>query len=513
MSIDAALLIARSGLLHTQRALANAADNVANAETEGYTRKRLPGTSVNADGQGMGVLSLGPIRDVDTALVHEINRRQSDVAAAEVRDAVLARINEAHGDPAKGEGLGDLVGKLRTAFIELRYDPSQVVKQQAVVLNASQKLVERFNDLSRILGEARQSAHDGIVAEVRQVNATLREIASLTHEVMARTGTGISTADVEDKRDMALSRLSGSLGIRAIRQANGDLVLLGAGNLSIPLRDTGDTFSVADAALAPSTFYGTGGSIPGIMLNGLDVTPQITGGRIGEYIQLRDQTLPRYQAELDIGAVEIADRLQQEGLRLFSDAAGAVPNPDIAYAAIGSTQIGFANRIQINAAVRADVRLLRDGTHEISATPPAATPWFTPNPTTGPAGFTLLVDRILENSFADKNSKGISWGGFATTGLGPDGKLSSPFGSPRTIEDYTALVTALQTSDSGNAAKTLESSKQLAEGLEARFARQSSVDVDSEMASLIQLQNAYAANARVMSTAQTMWETLFGSVR
>ena len=41
MSIDAALLIARSGLLHTQRALSNAADNVANAETEGYTRKRI----------------------------------------------------------------------------------------------------------------------------------------------------------------------------------------------------------------------------------------------------------------------------------------------------------------------------------------------------------------------------------------------------------------------------------------------------------------------------------------
>jgi flagellar hook-associated protein 1 FlgK len=59
----------------------------------------------------------------------------------------------------------------------------------------------------------------------------------------------------------------------------------------------------------------------------------------------------------------------------------------------------------------------------------------------------------------------------------------------------------------------LESSQQLADGLEARFTRESRVDVDSEMASLIQLQNAYAANARVMSTAQTMWETLFGSVR
>ncbi|MFN7903354.1 MAG: flagellar basal body rod C-terminal domain-containing protein, partial [bacterium] len=89
----------------------------------------------------------------------------------------------------------------------------------------------------------------------------------------------------------------------------------------------------------------------------------------------------------------------------------------------------------------------------------------------------------------------------------------SPFGSPRTIEDYSALVTASQTADSAAAASALETAKQFSEGLEARFTRESRVDVESEMASLIQLQNAYAANARVMTTAQSMWTTLFESVR
>jgi flagellar hook-associated protein 1 FlgK len=91
--------------------------------------------------------------------------------------------------------------------------------------------------------------------------------------------------------------------------------------------------------------------------------------------------------------------------------------------------------------------------------------------------------------------------------------LSSPFGSPRTIEDYTSLVTASQTGDSAAAGRTLETAKQFSQDLEARFARESRVDVDSEMASLITLQNAYAANARVLSTAQSMWDALFGSVR
>ncbi|MFO0187401.1 MAG: FlgK family flagellar hook-associated protein, partial [Alphaproteobacteria bacterium] len=188
MSLDAALLIARSGLLHTQRALSNAADNVANAETDGYTRKRIVSEAVTAGEQGMGVRSLGPTRDVDNALLNELNKRRSAKAAAELREGVLEIIDQAHGDPANAEGLGDLVSKLRTGFIELRTDPAQVVKQQAVVLNAAQRVVERFNDLSETIGHARQELHDELVSKVAEVNATLREIGVLKRGVMERTG-------------------------------------------------------------------------------------------------------------------------------------------------------------------------------------------------------------------------------------------------------------------------------------------------------------------------------------
>jgi flagellar hook-associated protein 1 FlgK len=508
MSIEAALLIARSGLLHTQRALSNAADNVANAETEGYTRKRILGEAVSNAGQSSGVRSLGPIREVDTALVNEMNRRKSELSAAEVRDAVLARIDEAHGDPAKNEGLGDLVGKLRTSFIELRADPSQVVKQQAIVLNAAQNLVNRFNDLSRVVAEARQSAQDGIVSEISLINSTLREIASLTRGVVERTGAGMPTADIEDQRDQALARLSEIIAFKVVRQENGGLLILGAGGLALPLSETGDAFSVARAFVTPQSFYGGAGNVPPINMVGADATTGLVGGRLGEYIRLRDQTLPRYQAELDIAAAEIASRFEQEGLRLFSDPAGAAPSfsgpdPDLAYA--GGAQIGFASRIKVNSAVRADVRLLRDGTHDTAG--------FTRNPVGGPAGFTTLIDRILNHSFGVTNSQNVNWGGFRTSGLGPDGALSSPFGTPQTIEDYAVILTASHTGDSTAAGRAVDTATQLSDGLEARFTRQSRVDVDSEMASLIQLQNAYAANARVMSTAQTMWDTLFGSVR
>ena len=507
MSIDAALSIARSGLLHTQRALSNAADNVANAEAEGYTRKRIVGEAVSSGGQGMGVRSLGPMREVDTALVNEMNKRKSELSAAELRQTVLSLIDEAHGDPAKSEGLGDLVGKLRSSFVELRADPAQVVKQQAVVLKAGQNLVDRFNDLARVVGEARQSAHDGVATELKLINSTLREIASLTRSVVERTGAGIPTGDIEDQRDVALARLSEIIAFKVVRQENGGLILLGTGGVTFPLSETGDAFSVAPAIIAPQVYYGGSGTIPPIMMAGTDVTPGMLGGRLGEYLRLRDQTLPRYQAELDIAAAELADRFEEVGLRLFTDPNAPTPfsgpDPNLPY--VGGPQIGFANRIKLSSVVSADVKLLRDGTH--------ATPGFTPNPPGGPAGFTTLIDRVLNHSFGATDPLNVAWGAFRTTGLGPDGSLSSPFGTPQTIEDYGIIVTAAHTGDSAAASRAVAIATQLSDGLEARFTRQSRVNVDSEMASLVQLQNAYAANARVMSTAQTMWDTLFGSVR
>jgi flagellar hook-associated protein 1 FlgK len=507
MSIDAALLIARSGLQYTQRALSNAANNVANAETEGYTRKKITSLAVSVEAHPMGVRSLGPSRDVDNAVLAEINARRSALAGAETRSSILSAVDVAHGQVENANGLGDLTAKLKDSFIELRLDPTQVVKQQAIVLVAAEDLANRFNDISKVIGQQRQLTEDGVFTEIGKINAGLRQIATLTENIIKQTGANQPKADLEDQRDIALKDLSQCIAFKTIRQENGGLILLGAGGITLPLVSDGDAFVTQRSTISPESYYGAGGSIPGITLLGVDVTQQMVGGRLGEYIQLRDQVLPRYQAELDIAASEIADRFRAEGLRLFVDTAGNVPDPNQPYA--GSPQIGFATAMSVNPIVRADSRLLRDGTETLTG-PPVT---FTPNPINGPGAFTTLIDNILDHTFGETEAPGVSWGGFATSGLGPDGTLSSPFGAPRTIGEYTAWLTATQTADNAAATRALDMAKDFSDGIEARFAKQSSVDVDSEMASLVQLQNAYAANARVLSTAQSMWETLFGSVR
>jgi len=82
MSLDAAFNIARSGLAATQRALAQASQNIANAGTEGYTRKSLANSSADYSGQPLGVRSAEARRDVDVALLAERDGRGAAAAAA-----------------------------------------------------------------------------------------------------------------------------------------------------------------------------------------------------------------------------------------------------------------------------------------------------------------------------------------------------------------------------------------------------------------------------------------------
>jgi flagellar hook-associated protein 1 FlgK len=94
-----------------------------------------------------------------------------------------------------------------------------------------------------------------------------------------------------------------------------------------------------------------------------------------------------------------------------------------------------------------------------------------------------------------------------TTGIG---SASAPFNS--TLTNYMSQVVSQQ-SQASNAATNLQQGQDtVVSALQQRFNDQSGVNIDTEMSNLIALQNAYGANARVMSTVQQMMSTLLQSV-
>jgi flagellar hook-associated protein 1 FlgK len=121
-----------------------------------------------------------------------------------------------------------------------------------------------------------------------------------------------------------------------------------------------------------------------------------------------------------------------------------------------------------------------------------------------------MLDRIIDHSLGETVRDGTNWAAIPSSGLGPDGSLSSPFIPARSVEAYAATLTGAQTADRAAATAAKTRAEGLKAGLDARFQNESGVDPDAEVANLIKLQNAYAANARVMTTAQQMWDALQG---
>lgn len=506
MSLDLAFGIARSGLQATQRALANVSQNITNADTPGYTRKIAAARSLSVEGMPLGVRLSEARRQVDNALLAERDARGGEAAAAAVRERLLAGIEAVHGVPGSGESLGDTLTALRTDLLALRASPADTGLQRNVA-QAGREIAARFGDVAGAIGDARQQAQDGVMTEVQRINAGLREIADLTNLIKGDLVRGLPIGDLEDRRDVALSRLSESLPVRALHQPDGGLVLVTRGGLGLPLDTSGDALGAPMASIGPESFYGAGGSIPAITLGGVDVTRQLSGGRLGEYLNLRDSTLPRFQAEIDVAASQLAHRLDAQGLRLFTGSSGQVPDITLPYSDPASGQVGFANQIRLSAAVALNPALVRDGTHVVAdiAGGPTA---FNPNPAGGPAGFATLLDRLIDHSMGETVRDGTFWAAIASSGLGPDGSLTSPFIPPRSIDAYAAMLTGSQTADRAAATELRDRAEALKRGLDARFQDESGVDPDAEMTALIQLQNAYAANARVMNTTQQMWDSL-----
>jgi flagellar hook-associated protein 1 FlgK len=509
MSLDGALSVATGGLRLLDRQMARAADDIANAGTAGHTRKSLAGQALTISGAGNGVRGLPVRRDVDLAVQAAQQRAGGDVAAATLRERLLGGVEAAHGSPEDGDSLGGLLTGLQDAFIDLREQPADAVRRSAVI-DAAGQLAARLNGISDAIGTARQGAQDELRAEVAAVNGGLSDVATLNREIGREHAAGRGTAALEDQRDLAIGRLAQSLDLSVIRAASGEVTLVARGGVVLPLVPGGAPFSLADATVGSAAYHGGAGTLPGVMMGGRDVTRQLAGGRMGAAAALRDATLPRMQAEADLAASQLSHRLDQQGLRLFSDAAGTVPDPTQPYA--GSAMVGFAGAIRVDAAVAADPALLRDGTHAV-ATAPGGPTGFTPNPAGGPAGFATLLDRVLDFSFGDQQAAGVAQPDFATGGLGPDGTLASPLSGLRTLADYGAALVAEQTGARAAATEAAARAGSLESLLAGRFAERSGVDVDAEVAAMVQLQTAYGVNARVISTIQAMWDALFSAVR
>jgi flagellar hook-associated protein 1 len=490
VNIDGALSIATGGLANINRQMAVVSQNVANVSTPGYAVEVSSQQSATANGEGLGVRSGPAIRTIDTALQAEVFSQNATVAGLETRQNALQAIDAVQGTPGQGGDIASLLDNLQNQFSTLLNSPDNQA-QQSQVVSAASNVAQGINALSTTYTSQRQTAQNSIVAGIATLNATLSTIGNLSNKIVTLKAGGQSIADLENQRDSAVASLSQLLDVKALEQPSGDLLIITQSGLTLPVHGA-SPFSVSGANMQP------GSGAPAIMLQGADVTARIQGGQIGANVTLRDTTMPTDQAEFDEVAQNIAGRFDAQGLTLFTDPNGAVPAGGGVPVQTG--YVGFAATIQVNSAVQGNPALVRDGTPTIANPTPA-------NPN-NLAGFTGIINQVLNNTLGASPALVSN-----VANLGPGGNLNAPYVAPATLLQLASTMVASQAQDSATTTSQLATEQAVQTTLSTKLSAQSGVNMDTEMSTMIQLQNAYGANAKVIAAVQAMWAQLLSTVQ
>jgi flagellar hook-associated protein 1 len=456
---------AASGLAASQAAIALVSNNVANAGVAGYTAKTLDQSAFEVGDQSHGVRTGQVSRSVDAALLASVQSSASSVGGLTIRSQVLQAVNATQGTPGDGTSLADAVSALQSSFTTLQSQPSAQAQQSAVV-QAAGTLASTINNVANTISLERNSVQAQIVTTVDTLNAALATVQSTTHDLMGAIASNGNTADLADQRDAALQSLSSTLNLHYSEQANGDISILGQNGLSIPLDSRFSTQSVVLSAA--SSYAAASASIPPILLQSsspanppVDVTGQLSGGQLGQLIQLRDTTLPAYTASLDTFSANLATQFSQQGLQLFTGPGGVT---------ISASSPGLSSQIEVNPGVAAKPSLVRDGTAGTANT-------------AGAAGFTGVIDQVLNATFA-------------ASGASPS------------LASQAQNFVSQQSADTAKAGSDLTRATSYQATVSSALAGGSGVNVDQQMGLMIQLQNSYQANARVMQATETLFTAL-----
>lgn len=365
--LDAAL----SGLRVAQKQLDVISNNVSNVSTPGYSRKIMPQETSVILGQTAGVRSSAVIRSVDMYLQRDVWTQVSSTEYLGVQTSYLNSIQEFHGASNKELSVAAEIARLRDSFSELSNQPDNAL-QLAETVNKASAVANKLNDFSGLLTKMRNDAQEAVRASVDTANSLLNQIASLNKDIKSNMALGRTTAALEDQRDAAIKNLSSEIEISFFTRGDGVLVVQTKQGQQLADENATPLFFKA-APVSPSSYYPESagglyvGGDPSVNVTAFDITATAVGGKIGAHLEMRDSTLPQYQAQLDEVAHKLALRMEAQGISLFTDATGAIPpdaapilNPPGPLTPV--PYVGFAAKIQVNPAILDNPSLLRNST-------------------------------------------------------------------------------------------------------------------------------------------------------
>ncbi len=308
MGLTNILKTSNSGLSVTQASIDVVARNIANAGTDGYTRKVASQDNVVSGQQGLGARISGITREVNQYVQQQLFIEDSRLAYSQEISNYLNQIDTLFGSPGASNALDTRVNEFTQAFQDLSTQPESQAARLAAV-NQAEALAGQLRNLTDGVQSLRQLTEDSLAEGVNELNNLLKGLEEINGQIATASAAGVEIADLKDQRDLLINRVSEYIEVEVSETPAGTAVLYSkSGNVLVDNEAVQFSFdqngSVNANALYSSdeslrnvgtvTLTGTNGYELDLIENGILET-----GRLGALIELRDEILPQAQQQLD----------------------------------------------------------------------------------------------------------------------------------------------------------------------------------------------------------------------
>lgn len=297
-SINSAFNTISGALDADQEALSVVANNVANANTPGYTTetpqwKENSPVTINGMLLGTGVTETGAASQRDRVLEERLDQQQQLAASSSARLGALNQIQalfppDSGSSGATAGDIGSDVTKFFDSFSSLEANPTDNALREQVLSSAS-TLADDVSGAASSLNQQRAALDQETVGVASQVNSLTGAIAQLNLEIQSASAGG-DAGTFEDDRQHDLSQLSQLVGINQVTTENNGLsVTTTSGQLLV---SQGQSYQLTT---------GTVNGVTDFFLGGTDITSELAsgGGQIGGYLTARDSDIPNALSSLD----------------------------------------------------------------------------------------------------------------------------------------------------------------------------------------------------------------------
>lgn len=457
MSLLGGMWAAVSALNADQGALQVTANNVANANTAGYSRQ-LPVLSENTPerlgelifGTGVDLQQVQSVRDG----VLEIRIQQQQQQSGQL-DAFIGALKptEQLFNEAQGAGLESALGAFFNSFQQLSANPTDLPTRQQV-MDAGKNLASAFNQAAASLAGQQSDLNQQVTQTVNQINALTSQIAALNSQISGLPPNTSGSNLLVDQRTNLVDQLSQLIDVANISTDGGGVTLT---------TNSGAALVVGVQNMPLSTALNAGTGMQDVFdTQGDDITAKIQSGKLSGFMEARDQTIPGLRSQLDTLAAGLATAVNAQHAAGYTLSGAAGGN---FFAPPPAGGVGAADALTVAISDPAQIAASSDGTPGSNG------------------NATALADLRGQNIVA---------------GQPPD--------------TYYANMVATLGSQIQTATAAQQANGQVLAQLQNQRGAVSGVSLDEEAANLMKYQQAYQAAARVITAINqlTQWAANLG---